>query len=212
MWPVGGCFFAETPDRPVSDARLFWRADWDSSVVAVDAVPSSSGDADSFDIGRFADRVTLLRHPDGHESVLFSDGARHLQFEIVSGTVMAGPVRLHYRLSGFYSIEIQTLSIRRLAQFCRLGRFPLTLCPPERRAQRWIEMLRAWDGVQAGAKQRDIAAALYGDRAAQSLWDDGYRTRVQRLIRAAEGMVGGGYLDLLRREEEGKGGPGAGRP
>jgi hypothetical protein len=79
-----------------------------------------------------------------------------------------------------------------------LGRFPSSLYPKEQRAHRWIEMVRAWDGVQAGAKQREIGAVLYGDRAAREDWDSGYRARVQRLVRSSKRMVGGGYLDLLR--------------
>lgn len=191
----------ENPAHPVSNARLFWRADWDVSVVAVDAIPTTSDDPDAFDIGQFVDVVTFLRHTDGHESLLFSDGIHHLQFEVVAGTVISGLVRLHYRLSGFRLVEPQTLSVRRLAQFCRLGRFPLTLFPPEPRAHRWVMALQAYDGTMAGASHRDIAAALFGEQAVRDDWSgrsDFLRLRVQRLVHMGNAMVRGGYRDLLR--------------
>lgn len=198
--PVGGCSFPETPDRPATAARVFWRSDWDASVVAIDAAPASSGDPDAFDVGQFDELVTLLQHTDGHESLLFSDGAHHLQLEIVGGSVASGPVRLHYRLSGFRFVEAQTLTVRRLAQFCRLGRFPQGLFPLEPRAHRWVMALRAYDGVAAGASQREIAMVLFGKQTVDDDWSgrSGYlRLRIQRLIRGAEKMVCGGYRDLL---------------
>ncbi len=199
--PIGGCSFAEMPDRPVIDARLFWRADWDASVVTLEAVPVSSDDPDAFDIRRFAEVATVLRHGDAHESLLFSDGVHHLQFEIVAGSVMAGPVRLHYRLPGFRLVEIQTLTLRRLAQFWRLGRFSPSLFPPEPRARRWIMALQAYDGMIAGASHRDIAVALFGDKAVRDDWtghSDYMRSRVRRSVYAGCALVRGGYRDVLR--------------
>lgn len=108
-------------------------------------------------------------------------------------------------LSGWSDFESKPLSLRRLYSLHRRGRLLKSLYPPELRAHRWVDMARAWDGIRSGARQREIAAALFGERAARSGWDAGYRTRVQRLIRSAERMVGGGYLGLLCREEEGKG-------
>ena len=185
----------------MSDAHLFWRADWDVSVVAVDAIPTTPDDPEAFDIEQFMDVATFLRHGDGHESMLFSDGIHHLQFEVVSGTVISGPVHLHYRLSGFRLVEPQTLSVRRLAQFCRLGRFPLTLFPPEPRAHRWALALQAYDGMAAGASHREIAASLFGEQAVRDDWagrSDFLRLRVQRLVHMGSAMVRGGYRDLLR--------------
>ena len=198
--PVGGCSFPETPDRPATDARLFWRPDLDASVVDIDAATASPDDPDAFDVGQFDDLVTLLRHTDGHESLSFSDGVHHLQLEIVEGSVTAGPVRLHYRLSGFRFVEAQALTVRRLAQLRRLGRFPRNLFPPEPRAHRWVMALRAYDGMADGASHRDIATVLFGKQTVHDDWSgrSGYlRLRIQRLIRGAEKMVCGGYRELL---------------
>jgi hypothetical protein len=51
-----------------------------------------------------------------------------------------------------------------------------------------------------------VAAAIFGETAAHELWESGYRSRMQRLVREAEEMISGGYLRLLGRAAEGKGG------
>ncbi|MEO0036659.1 MAG: hypothetical protein RLZZ501_2682 [Pseudomonadota bacterium] len=147
---AGGCIFAEAACIPCADARIFWRADWDSSVVLAEARPVSSGDAEAFDLQRFAAWATVLRLADGRELLLLSDGVRHLQLELIDGTLLAGPVRLHYALSGITQIDVKTLTLRRLVVLCRRGRFPLGLFPPEPRARRWTLALQAYDGLAAG--------------------------------------------------------------
>jgi hypothetical protein len=100
-------------------------------------------------------------------------------------------------LHGLREFETKPLTLQRLCCLYRHGRLVKSLYPRERRSHRWIEMLRAWDGIQSGARQRDIACALFGEYAAGDGWSEGYRLRMQRLIRTAGHMVGGGYLKLL---------------
>lgn len=177
---------------------MFWHPDANPGVLAVEVRPVAPDHADAFDIGQFGHLATVLRCDGDCEHILFSDGARHLQLAVTAGSVLNGPVRLRYGLAGFRDIEPKVLSLRRFAHLCRFGRFPDSLYPRERRAARWLLMLRAWDGAQAGATQREIAAALYGERAVREDWSAGYlRTRVQRLIRGAEKLIGGGYRELL---------------
>jgi hypothetical protein len=136
---------------------------------------------------------------DGREHILFQDGVRHLQLAVTAGTVLDGPVCLRYSLSGFQGIDTKLLTLRRFCHLCRFRRFPKSLYPPERRAPRWTMMARAWDGVRSGASQREIAASLFGERSVREDWSGGsyLRTRVQRLIRGAEKLIGG-YRQLLR--------------
>lgn len=198
---TGVCTFAEAPIRPVTDACIFWRADWDTSVLAVETLPVQRGDGDAFDIRRFDRLATVLRCPDGHEHLLLSDGVHHLQMEVTAGSLLDGPVRLRYELSGFKYIEAKALTLRRLLLLCRLGRFPNGLFPPERRARRWAMALQAHDAVQAGASHREIAAALFGEKVVKEDWcgrSDYLRLRVQRLVRTADKLVNGGHRDLLR--------------
>jgi hypothetical protein len=174
-------------------------------VLVVEAQPIAPGHTDAFDIRCFASMATVLCCG-GFEHVLFSDGLRHLQLMVTAGSVLDGPVCFRYLLSGFRHMEAKVLALQRLRGLCRLGRLPRGLFPPERRARRWAMMLRAWDGEMAGASRRQVAAAIFGETAAHELWESGYRSRMQRLVREAEEMVSGGYLGLLRRETEGKGG------
>lgn len=168
-------------------------------MLAVETLPVPRGDGDAFDISRFARMATVLRCSDGHEHLLLSDGTHRIQIEVTAGSLLDGPVCFRYQLSGFKHAEAKTLTLRRLLQLHRLGRFPRGLYPPERRARRWLMMLRAWDALQAGASQREIAAALFGEKSVREDWDAGYlRTRVQRLIRSAEKLIGGGYRELLK--------------
>lgn len=177
---------------------MFWHPDANRGVLAVEALPVAPDHADALDIGQFGHLATVLRCGGECEHILFSDGARNLQLAVTGGNVLQGPVRLRYALAGFRDIEAKILSLRRFAHLCRFGRFPDSLYPRERRAARWLLMLRACDGAQAGASQREIAAALYGERAVREDWGAGYlRTRVQRLIRGAERLIGGGYRGLL---------------
>jgi hypothetical protein len=198
---IGGCTFAEAPDHPVADACIFWRADWDASVLAAETQPVRRGDGDAFDLRHFNTLATVLRRPDGHEHLLLSDGARHLQIDVTAGSLLDGPVCLRYELSGFKHIEAKTLTLRRLSLLCRLGRFPRGLFPPERRAGRWAMALQAYDAVQAGASHREIATALFGEKIAKEDWcgrSDYLRLRVQRLVRTADQLVNSGYRNLLR--------------
>jgi hypothetical protein len=200
MLPTGGCAFAEAASRPAADACIFWRADWDASVLAVEALPVPPGDADAFDIRHFERLATVLQRADGRELLLLSDGEHRLQLDVTAGSVLHGPVRLRYELSGFKHIEAKTLTLRRFSLLCRFGRFPCGLFPPERRARRWAMALQAYDGVRAGASHRDVAAALFGEKTVREDWcgrSDYLRLRVQRLIRTADRLVKGGYRHLL---------------
>ena len=200
MLPVGGCSFAEAPSLPAADASIFWRAGWDASVLAIKASPAPSSDVDAFDIRRFHDLATVLRCPDGHELLLFSDGDHRLQLDITAGTVLNGPVRFRYELSGFQHIEAKILTLRRFVLLCRLGRFPRGLFTPERRARRWMLALQAYDAAHSGARQRDIAVALFSENIVRDDWhgrSDYLRLRVQRAIRHGQSLVNGGYRGLL---------------
>jgi hypothetical protein len=79
------------------------------------------------------------------------------------------------------------------------GRLPSTGSRSGSKTARWLQMLRAHDARCAGASQRDIAILLFGEARVQEDWSgrsDYMRMRVQRLLRAAEDLVAGGYRAL----------------
>ncbi|WP_170958850.1 DUF2285 domain-containing protein [Magnetospirillum sp. 15-1] len=171
-------------------------------MLTVTAEPVSPGTGDAFDIHDFPALTTVLRMANGGEHLLFSDGIRHLQLHLTTGSVLEGPVRFHYALRGFHQAEPGLVTLRRLCQLWRLGRLPRQLYAAEPVAERWLLALRAHDGMAAGASRREIAAALFGERAVREDWagrSDYLRLRVQRLLRIASRLVSGGYRDILKR-------------
>ncbi|MCT9000177.1 DUF2285 domain-containing protein [Chelativorans intermedius] len=197
---LGGCDFADALSSPAYASSVFWRGDCHANILPVEAFPAGFvGDADSFDLLSVPHPVTVLRSLDG-EHVLICDGPRSLRLDVIAGSLLSGPVRLGYCLSGFAGVEAKVMTLRRLLALERLGRLPSALFRPERKARRWGMVLQAYDGMRAGASQREIATILYGEERVRADWEAGYlRTRVQRLIRTAEKMiVGGGYRVLLQ--------------
>ena len=174
-----------------------------SAVLPFEArnVPADHGDA--FDIRQLGHPVSLLRLGAGLEHVLLGDGIHHIQLEVSRRSLLDGPVKLHYSISGFEDSSPKLLrTLQRLVALRRLGRFPRFFVSAERRAPRWIIALRALDASRMGANRREIAAALFGQDIVRRDWDGGsdyLRSRVRRAIAAGKGLADGGYLDLLRR-------------
>ncbi|WP_158703026.1 DUF2285 domain-containing protein [Allosphingosinicella vermicomposti] len=193
------------PDLKSQDVQIAWRAADHPAVVPVDVVSAERPDFDALTLNRDDLHVTIVRSPVG-EQLLLGDGLHQVQLASESGSFLHDAVHLRYRLHGLRTLAPKLLTLQRLTALDRLGRFPAGLFPPEGRAGRWIMMLRAADAIAQGARQREIAAALFGDEVAARDWRGGsdfLRLRVQRLVRESARMVAGGYRALLRGREEG---------
>lgn len=190
-WGLHGCRVGDEP-------LFFWLPEANVQVLTLEATTATK-ETEAFDLRQCSLFKAAFREIGQETHLLFGDGVRTLQVVVKGDISLEKPMRFRCALSGWSEFEAKPLSLRRLCCLYRLGRLSSSLYPKEHRAQRWVEMLRAWDGVQTGAKQREIGAVLYGDRVAREDWDSGYRARVQRLIRSSGRMVGGGYLDLLRK-------------
>lgn len=177
---------------------LCWLPERNPLVLKVEVRRPWSG-SETFDFRHCPFLKVIVRMGTERLYVLLSDGARHLQLALSGIDPFSGPVVLTSTLCGMTEFETKSILLRRLSGLSRHNRFLRSLYPVERRAGRWMDMLRAWDGMEAGASRREICAALFGHRAAAEDWDAGYRTRVQRLVRGARRMVEGGYLELLRQ-------------
>jgi hypothetical protein len=180
--------------------RIVWSALVDPSVISCLAEPISSKHLDAFCLDRLSVPTTTIVSAAGVEHLAISDGLKRIRLDVVTGTLFDGPVRLHYRLAGFADVEPHLLTLQQLLALQRLGRFARRLHPRETKAERWVMMLRAHDLSTQGASQREIAGELFGsDLVAE--WrtpSDFLRLRIQRLLRDANAMISGGYLDLLR--------------
>jgi hypothetical protein len=61
-------------------------------------------------------------------------------------------------------------------------------------------LLRTWDGLAAGADQRQLAEVLLSRSAGGPRWrarEPSVRSQVQRLVRSARAFAAGGYRVLL---------------
>lgn len=182
-------------ENPVCDAliaRPFWCRSSDRSVLCCEIVLGPS--SDQFELHRFGPLVSLLPNPDHGptEHILLSDGLRAIRIDLAAGSLAAGPGALRWQIDGLATAEPQLLALRRLAALARTGRFARSLHRPERRARRWIEMLRVHDALVAGASHREIVEGLFGIDVAAPRWRASagpWRLRVQRLAVGARRAI-----------------------
>lgn len=186
------------PALGAGEARPVWRAERHPQVLQARA-GASAVDADSFDLARLAPLATLI--VDGQSShLLLNDGRHSLRLDVEGHSLTAGPVRLHYVLSGFSSLVPPLSTLLRLRQLMKTGEIGEASAISLLRRTRYILFLRAWDGVRAGATQRSLAAVLLREEAADVRWRTeapSLRSQIQRLARGARAMAHGAYWRLL---------------
>lgn len=190
----------EDPSLASPAARPVWRADRHPYVLAAMARVSRGGD-DAFHLSRLSAIATMVHGTSGAQHWLLSDGLHTIRLDISGASASAGPIELTYRLTGRTSAAGPLLTLRRLLAFAEQGRFSKQLHRRETRARRWILTLRAHDAINAGASQREIAAALLSDAAANPRWRldaASVRSQVQRVTRAARSLADDGYRAFLR--------------
>ena len=131
---------------------------------------------------------------------MWRSGPCAIHFSVRDGSSVQGAVLLRYILEGLDDLGHKLLTLRRFAGLSRLGRMPVALFPRERRASRWIAMLRVLDALDDGASQRRIAEGLFDGRGEPLDWrgsSDYLRLRVQRLVRTAVRLCNDEYVVLL---------------
>ncbi|WP_197018359.1 DNA -binding domain-containing protein [Sphingomonas sp. URHD0057] len=199
---VFGLIAFEDPRLPVPHARPLWRADVHALVL-----PAARGEgasvADQFDLCRLAHFGRLIA-TEGAEHLLLSDGLRSIRLDSPPGAFSGGPACLRYVVEGLAAAAPRLLTLRRFLALCGSGHFSRLLHPDEPRARRWILMLRAWDGLAAGAGQREIAGELLSRSASSPRWRDresSVRSQAQRLVKSACAIASGGYRAFLTAKQ-----------
>jgi hypothetical protein len=169
----------------------------DISVVAVSTSITTASNA--FDLRRFRDSATIVRSCAGDEQLLLSDGFQQLRFDVVQGSLLAGPVALHFNLTDGPTLSAQLDTLRLWQRFRKDWDFT-SIAKPEKRAPTWVRQLRAFDGAMAGATMREIAQTLFPALATPVALQDrnnSIRSMVRRLLRSARANVAGGYRRIL---------------
>ena len=196
----GGCTFAENPNRPAPVARIIWHADLDPGTLHVVALPCAPDHPDGIARDRLTPWLAVETDREGREHAVLSDGWHRIRLDIDEGSIAADAVLLRYQLAGTVSAEPKILPLRRLIDLCRRGRFARSLFPDDPRIARWVTMLQVHDALAAGATQREIGVALFGEARIAQDWNaanDSLRSRVRRLVRGTQTMARGGYRRLL---------------
>nr|WP_246375956.1 DUF2285 domain-containing protein [Gluconacetobacter takamatsuzukensis] len=100
-------------------------------------------------------------------------------------------------LDALFEVRVQVaLRLWRVLTDRRAGPDPVKLSPE--RVSRLILALRALDGLDAGATQREIAGVLFGQKVSARDWlSHDLHFRMKRLVSFARGLTEGGYRRLL---------------
>ena len=194
-----GLCFPEDHSRAYTNAAVFWRPEYDPSIIPVAAVPAEISSPDALDFRDLKFAVRILKTPEG-EHVQLSNGFHSIQINVISGTVLDGPVRLAYILSGQETLNARRVPVERLIALKKQKRFPAKMFTEDSRASRWLLALKAIDMERSGMSQPDIAAHFYPGTEHADFVTNWRRSRLRRLLDTGHEMIsGGGYLKILAR-------------
>lgn len=196
-----GCLNVTAADRCADGNQLLWSAAVDPSIMALAALPASTPAGTAFDLADWGDRLTIVRGSLA-EHVLVRPGRGQFRFDVCSGTILNGPVRL------FVDATIEdtaAVTAARLTCFRNaLSQYPADRSTPRhsRAHVRQVAALRTFDALTDGASIRDVAITLFGESRVRTEWLDpseAMKSTCRRLIALARRMSDGGYKSLLER-------------
>lgn len=145
-------------------------------------------------------RTTILLTPGGTQHVEFRDGDKALQL-CVRGTSVFDPVHLMTdAIIDPHHVRARLDALADLNALLVDGRFSSRSRSDDPRGRRLRAVLQALDGWLAGASQRDIAVALFGEARVEADWRDPrdhLRDQVRRAVRRGRDLMEGGYRRLL---------------
>lgn len=194
-WPL---VRAEDPDRDARSAQPLWRSDACDEVLALRAAPPLD-DAllARLSLSRLRCRVVVTRHEAMNRvHLLFAQAGRYLQLEIQGQTDLEAAALLMPAVAPRPLAEKRALALRRLADLADCGELRAHLY----RAGRFKRLLQVLDGAMAGARHREIAAAVFGAERIARDWRTGenhLRDHIRRAIGQGRTLVDGGYRKLL---------------
>ena len=129
---------------------------------------------------------------EGAEHLLFQACGRSLRLDVVSGTVLAGPVTLEPQMV-IARLDSQIATIRALAALLSNQPVPAVA---DARLPRLVLALRALDARREGASLREIARGIFGE----TDWPgdgDHIKSRARRLVRLSEMLLRAGPRGVL---------------
>lgn len=193
-----GCLNMPDANRGWTDAPLLWSAEVDRSVLRVLALPASSRLGTPFDLAACGTRAFVVN---GRECqhVLLRGCAGSIRLDVLSGSLLDGPVSLVLCLAGMEADGPAMVVLRRFLHLRRTGRIPALSTRACQRLQRQVLALRVHDALAAGASIRDVGVMLFGFERVRDEWaDEALKSQCRRLIALSREMAVGGYRTLLR--------------
>lgn len=153
----------------------------------------------AIDVDRLRCQMTTIEEDAGTTHVLFAERGRqlHLAVEVDS---TAGAALMTPALAPMPLAVKRTQALRRLSDLAEHGELREHLYPAESRAPRFARILQALDGALAGARHRDIAVSLFGERRVAQDWalpDNHLRDHVRRAVAQGRSMMADGFVRLL---------------
>jgi len=150
-------------------------------------------------VDRLRCQMTMIEEGAGTTHVLFAELGRqlHLMIEV---DPKAGLALMTPALAPMPLTVKRTLALRRLSDLAEHGELREHLYPAESRAPRFARILQALDGALAGARHRDIAVSLFGERRVTQDWaspDNHLRDHVRRAVAQGRIMMAEGFVRLL---------------
>lgn len=178
---AGGCTFAEHPGQSCAQLLPLWSGLTDKRVLRARAKEARDHTDRLFDVS--AGNARILIGAD-REHVLVKHGAATIRFDVIEGTVLKGPVTLHFDLADDARLD------DRLAVIRTFRAAPTFDARHQRLANRLLA-LQATDLRDAGASLRETADHVFGP----GDWPgdgDHRKSRVRRLCDIGRGLIEAG--------------------
>ena len=194
-WPM---VRLENPDLDARDAVPAWCGVDETLPLRTGARAEDAIHA-AIDVERLRCRMTMIEEDAGTTHVLFADGGRQLHLAVEEDPT-AGPALMTPALAPLALTVKRSLALRRLSDLAEHGELREHLYPAESRAPRFARILQALDGALAGARHRDIAVSLFGQRRVTQDWaspDNHLRDHVRRAVAQGRTLMADGFVRLL---------------
>jgi hypothetical protein len=156
---------------------------------------------DAVDLYALGVPATIVKDDLGEE-LMIGHGRVAVRLSIAAGTMLAGPVRLDYKLAGRRQLGRRLLALRQWEALMRLRRVPRPLAAPRLDSERAMILIRTLDALANHSSIRAVATALFGADLVACDWNDDsdyLRMKTRRLIGRARRLIAGDYVSLLGR-------------
>lgn len=192
----------EDPMRDARAAAIFWRKEDCPSVLPLIAIEGAKANGSiPFSLDQLSCRVDWHQSQNGESSdLLFSDAGKYLQVSVEPAGDLKGAHLFTPALNVPDNLAARIFSLRRFNDLIQHGHLRPNLYPPEPRASRLLNVLKALEGAMAGLSHREIALLIFSRERVESDWggrQHHLRDQVRRAVAYGHVLMNGGYRQFL---------------